>query len=60
LGVEVYLHALLTLALDGGVVSFTPRPLYLPGKNPRDPWTRRLSGPHSQSGRDGEENKSHY
>jgi hypothetical protein len=32
------------------IVSFTPRLLY-----PRDPLDRRLSGPHSQSGRRGEE-----
>jgi hypothetical protein len=40
------------------VVSFTPRPLYLPGKNPLYPLDRRLGGPHSRSGRGGEEKNS--
>jgi hypothetical protein len=37
------------------VVGFTPRPLYLPGKNPRYPLVRRLGIPQSRSGRIGEE-----
>jgi hypothetical protein len=36
------------------VVSFTPRPLYLRGKNPPYPFDRRLGGPQSRSGRYGE------
>jgi hypothetical protein len=35
----------LTSALDGGVVSFTPRPLYPQEKSPRYPLDRRLGGP---------------
>jgi hypothetical protein len=42
------------LILDIGtrrwVVSFTPRPLYSKGKNPRYPLDRRLGGPQSRSG----------
>jgi hypothetical protein len=38
------------------VVSFTPRPLYPQGKNPRYPLDRRLGRPQSRSGR-GEERK---
>jgi hypothetical protein len=37
------------------VVSLTPRPLYLQGKNPWYPFDRRLGGPQSRSGRGGEE-----
>jgi hypothetical protein len=36
------------------VVSFTLRPLYLRGKSPRYLLNRRLGGPQSRSGRDGE------
>jgi hypothetical protein len=36
-------------------VSFTPRPLYPPGKSPWYPLDRRLGGPQSRSGRCGEE-----
>jgi hypothetical protein len=42
-----------------GVVSFTPRPLYLQGKSPCYPLNRRLIGLHNPSGRDGEEKNSH-
>jgi hypothetical protein len=38
------------------VVSFTPWPLYSPGKSPRYPLDRRLGGPCSWSGLYGEEN----
>jgi hypothetical protein len=37
------------------VVSFSPLPLYLPGKNPRYPSDRRLGGSQSRSGSCGEE-----
>jgi hypothetical protein len=37
------------------VINFTPRPLYPRGKSPRYPLNRRLGGPHSRSGRFGEE-----
>jgi hypothetical protein len=40
------------------VVSFTPRPLYPQGKSPWYPLDRRLGGPQSRSGRDGEEKNS--
>jgi len=40
------------------VVSFTPRPLYSRGKNTRYALDRTLGGPHSRSGRDGEEKNS--
>jgi hypothetical protein len=39
------------------VVSFTPRPLYPRGKNPRYPLDRRLGWPQSRSGRYGNEKK---
>jgi hypothetical protein len=40
------------------VVSFTPRPLYPQGKSPYNLLDRRLGGPLSRSGRDGEEKNS--
>jgi len=40
------------------VVSFTPRPLYPRGKSPWYPLDRRICGPQSRSGRDGEEKNS--
>jgi hypothetical protein len=40
------------------VVSFTPRPLYLQGKNPWYSLNRRLGGFQSQSGHGGEEKNS--
>jgi hypothetical protein len=40
------------------VVSFTPRPLYPPGKIPRYPSDRRLVEPQSRSERGGEEKNS--
>jgi hypothetical protein len=40
------------------VFSFTPRPLYLQGKNPWYPLDRRLGGPQSWSERGGEEKNS--
>jgi hypothetical protein len=58
-GVEVYRHAFLTSALEGGECTaslpgrFTP-----PVKGPRYPRDRRLDGPHIRSGRDGEEKNS--
>jgi hypothetical protein len=45
----------LASALDGGVVSFTLRPLYFQGKSPWYPLDRRLGGLQNQSGRGGEE-----
>jgi hypothetical protein len=36
-----------------GVVSFTPRPLYLQGKSPWYPLSRRLGGPQGRSERSG-------
>jgi hypothetical protein len=53
-GVDVQIHVFLTLALVGGVVSFTPLKLYPRGKSSRYPLDRRLGGPLSQSGRYGE------
>jgi len=41
------------------VVNFTPRPMY-PRRKPRYPRDRRLDGSQSQSGRGGEEKKSHH
>jgi len=41
---EVQLHAFLTSALDG-VVSFTPRPLYLQGRAPGTHWLGGWVGP---------------
>jgi hypothetical protein len=40
------------------VVSFTPRPIRPQGKSPWYPLDRRLGGPHSRSGRGGEEKNS--
>jgi hypothetical protein len=40
------------------VVNFTPRPLYLQGKNPWYPLDRRLGGPQSRSGCSAEEKSS--
>jgi hypothetical protein len=40
------------------VVSFTPRPTYPQGKSSWYPLDRRLGGPHSRSGRGGEEKNS--
>jgi hypothetical protein len=40
------------------VVSFTPRPLYPQGKSPLYLVDMRLGGPHSRSGRGGEEKNS--
>jgi hypothetical protein len=50
--VNVYIHIFLTSALVGGKwsASFTPRPLYPGGKNPRYPLYRRLGGPQNRSG----------
>jgi hypothetical protein len=50
-GVDVYIHVFLTLELVGGVVCFTPRPLY-----PWNPLDRRLDGPQNRSGRRGDKN----
>jgi hypothetical protein len=52
-GVDVLIHVFLTLALVGGVLRFTTRPLY-----PRYPLDRRLGGPQNRSGRLGEEKKT--
>jgi hypothetical protein len=41
------------------VVSFTHRPLYARGRSPRYTLDRRLGGPHSRSGRRGEEKIIH-
>jgi hypothetical protein len=41
----------LASALDGGVVSFTSRPVYRCGTSPRYPLDRRLGVPQSQSKR---------
>jgi hypothetical protein len=58
-GVEVELHSFFDLGTGWRwVVSFTPRPLYLQGKRPWYPLDRRLGGPQSRSGRDGEEKNS--
>jgi hypothetical protein len=54
-GVEVYSHTFLTSALEGGVVNFTPRPLYPQEKTPRYPFDRRLRGTQNRYGRGGEE-----
>jgi hypothetical protein len=42
----------------GWAVNLTPQPLYSEGKCPWYPLDRRLSGPQSRSGRDGEEKNS--
>jgi hypothetical protein len=55
-GVKVYLHAFFDLGIRWRwVVSFNPRPLKPQGKSPWYPLDRRLGGPHSRSGRDGED-----
>jgi hypothetical protein len=61
-GVEVQLHAFLTLALDGSeFVSFMPRRFHQGGKSPWYPLDRRVCGPQRRSRRGGEEKKScHY
>jgi len=41
------------------MVSLTPRPLYLRGKNPWYPLNRRLGGPQSRSGRSDREKSLH-
>jgi len=56
--VKVWLHALLTSALDGGEWSAHPPAALPPGKIPQHPMARRQGGPESRSGRDGEEKKS--
>jgi len=40
------------------VVSFTPWPIYIRGKNPRYPLLRRMGGPKNRPGRGGEEKSS--
>jgi hypothetical protein len=47
---EVQLQTLLISTLDGCVIRFTPRPLYLLGPWPRIPSDRKLGEPQSQSG----------
>jgi hypothetical protein len=49
-GVDVEIDVFLISALVGGVVSFTPRPLYPQGKSPQYPLDRRLGGPQNRSG----------
>jgi hypothetical protein len=41
-GLDVYIRIFSTSALVGGVVSFTPRPLYIPGE--RAPGTHWIGG----------------
>jgi hypothetical protein len=48
----------LTSALGGGVVRFTPRPLYPQGKIPWHPLDRRLGWLQCRSARGGEEKNS--
>jgi hypothetical protein len=55
---EVYLHVFLTSALNGGVVSFTPRPLHPRGKSPWHSLVRRIGGPPSRCGSFGEKTDS--
>jgi hypothetical protein len=59
-GVEVYLHAFLTAALDGGEWSASCPAVLLvqPGKNYRYPLDRRLGEPQSWSGHGGEKERS--
>jgi hypothetical protein len=60
-GVEIQLHAFFDLGTRWRwVVSFTPRPLYPPGKNPGYPLDMRLGGTQSRSGRGGEEKSSQH
>jgi hypothetical protein len=47
--VELYLHAFLAFTLVGGVVSFTPWPLYPRGNSPRYSLDMRLGGPQRRS-----------
>jgi len=55
-GLEVWLHSLLVLTLDGTVVvGFIPLPLYHPGKSRWYPFNRRLGLPPIQCGSLGEE-----
>jgi hypothetical protein len=56
---EVYLHLFFDLGTSSWwVVSFTPRALYPQGKSPWYPLDRRLGGPQSWSGCEGEEKYS--
>jgi hypothetical protein len=58
-GFEVWLHALLTLALRGGEWSASCSGRFNPeGKNPPCPLDRKLGGPQIQFECGGEENKS--
>jgi hypothetical protein len=54
-GGDVQSQIFLTSALVGGVISFTPRPLYPRRKSLRYPLDMRLGGPQSRSGRRAEE-----
>jgi len=56
-GAEVQLHAFLTSALDGNEWSASRLGRFKSGERTPYPSDRRLSGPHSQSGSDGEEKK---
>jgi hypothetical protein len=57
-GVEVRLHAFLTLALVGGEWSASHPGRFIPWKEPRYTLDRRLGGPQSRSGRGGKEKNS--
>jgi hypothetical protein len=58
-GMEVYLHAFLTSALDGGQWSASRPSRFTPREGaPRYPLDRRLGGPQSRSGHGGEEKNS--
>jgi hypothetical protein len=60
LGVEIYIHAFLTSALDGsGFNSFTLRLIYHQVKIPWYPLDRRPGETQSWPGRSGEEKNSH-
>jgi hypothetical protein len=57
-GVDVQLHSFLTSKLDGVEWSVSRPGRLTPGKEPLVPLDRRLDGPHSRSGRGGEEKNS--
>jgi len=52
-GVETWLHAFLTSAMDGGEWLASRHGHFIPGKSPRYILDRRLGGPQNRSGRGG-------
>jgi hypothetical protein len=57
-GLEIYLHAFLTLVLDGGEWSASRTGHFTPRESPWYPLDRRFGGPSNRSGRGGKEKNS--